>query len=446
MASVVYPLKNTALSFELDVYDYSGKLLTAATFSARQISKDGGAFATTTNAPVEIGTSGTYTIALTASEMNADRIVLRWVIASAPDIVARTFTVPRRIEDLAFPLVSGRGIDVDASGKLILQATQTGVTIPTVTTLTNAPSDSSGVTALVALWTATRAGYVDLINTFLDATISSVATLATAIKAKTDNLPASPAATGAQMDLVNAPNATAITAIQLGLATSANVTAVSNKLGAWSASGRNTVLGAIQALFRKDSDASVPSDVNANLGAGVGVANNTTDSLEAIRDRGDAAWLTGSGGDTSAAIADAVWDEARADHVGAGSFGQGVASVQGNVTGSVGSVSGAVGSVTGNVGGNIVGTVPDSAGVTILLSRLDATRALLLDNLASLAGWVGTILAAFRAMSRKDSSSADIGGTFAASTDSLEANREKLDTLATLQPITQQVSITESDE
>jgi hypothetical protein len=43
-------------------------------------------------------------------------------------------------------------------------------------------------------------------------------------------------------------------------------------------------------------------------------------------------------GASEAAIADAVWDEARAGHVGAGSFGQGVASVQGNVTGSVASV------------------------------------------------------------------------------------------------------------
>lgn len=48
---------------------------------------------------------------------------------------------------------------------------------------------------------------------------------------------------------------------------------------------------------------------------------------------------------TAAAIADAVWDEARSGHTTAGSFGQGVASVQGNVTGSVGSVTGSVGSV-----------------------------------------------------------------------------------------------------
>lgn len=58
-----------------------------------------------------------------------------------------------------------------------------------------------------------------------------------------------------------------------------------------------------------------------------------------------------------AAIADDTWDEARAGHVAAGSFGEGVASVQGNVTGSVASVTGAVGSVSGNVGGNVAGSV-----------------------------------------------------------------------------------------
>lgn len=65
-------------------------------------------------------------------------------------------------------------------------------------------------------------------------------------------------------------------------------------------------------------------------------------------------------------IAGQVWDEARSGHTTAGSFGQGVASVQGNVTGSAASVTGAVGSVTGNVGGNVVGSVGSvTAGVTV---------------------------------------------------------------------------------
>jgi len=54
---------------------------------------------------------------------------------------------------------------------------------------------------------------------------------------------------------------------------------------------------------------------------------NTTDSLQAIRDRGDAAWTTGSGGGggsgpTASEIADAVWDEAASGHNTGGTFGK----------------------------------------------------------------------------------------------------------------------------
>lgn len=52
---------------------------------------------------------------------------------------------------------------------------------------------------------------------------------------------------------------------------------------------------------------------------------NTTDSLQAIRDRGDTAWTTGSGGGggaSAADIADAVWDEAASGHNTGGTFGK----------------------------------------------------------------------------------------------------------------------------
>jgi hypothetical protein len=64
----------------------------------------------------------------------------------------------------------------------------------------------------------------------------------------------------------------------------------------------------------------------------------------------------------------AVWDELRSAHTTASTFGQGAASVQGNVTGSVGSVTGSVGSVTGAVGsvtgavGSVTGNVGGSVG------------------------------------------------------------------------------------
>lgn len=156
----------------------------------------------------------------------------------------------------------------------------------------------------------------------------------------------------------------------------------------------------------------------------------STDSNYVIRSLGiDAA--------TTAQIADAVWDEARAGHVAAGSFGEyvladavrvsgataaadgleaavsgatplpanvtqisgdataadnaeaffdgtgyagtnnvipSVTTVTGNVNGSVGSVTGAVGSVTGNVGGNVTGSVGSVAGnVGGTIGGLDAT-------------------------------------------------------------------------
>jgi len=165
------------------------------------------------------------------------------------------------------------------------------------------------------------------------------------------------------------------------------------RLGAWTGTLRNTVLGAFQALFRKDADASVPSDINADLGGGAGAAVNTTDSVEAIRDNmgtaqtGDSYAVvtnatygldklarTGADGDTletlsdqldtaqadldnpaqykadvsslataasvaalptAAGISDAVWDEASAAHVAAGSMGAALAAAGGTGAGAI---------------------------------------------------------------------------------------------------------------
>ncbi len=60
-------------------------------------------------------------------------------------------------------------------------------------------------------------------------------------------------------------------------------------------------------------------------------------------------------GPTVANIVAGIYDEPRSSHTIVGTYGQGVSSVQGNVTGSVGSV-------TGNVGGNVVGTVASVLG------------------------------------------------------------------------------------
>ena len=103
------------------------------------------------------------------------------------------------------------------------------------------------------------------------------------------------------------------------LATAANQTTILNRLGAWTGSGVNTLLGAFKALLSKT--ASAPSDIG-------GTFDPAADSTEAIRDRGDSAW--GAGYVPSVAdIADGVWDEALAGHAGAGSAGQALSAAGG---------------------------------------------------------------------------------------------------------------------
>lgn len=88
------------------------------------------------------------------------------------------------------------------------------------------------------------------------------------------------------------------------------------------------------------------------------IATDAIGALEFSQAAADKVWasaartLTASLDPSAATIAAAVWDEARAGHVTAGSFGEGVASVQGNVTGSVASVTAAV--TVGTINANVV--------------------------------------------------------------------------------------------
>lgn len=70
------------------------------------------------------------------------------------------------------------------------------------------------------------------------------------------------------------------------VATSANQTTILARLGAFTGTGVNTVLGFLKSLLSKT--ATTPSDVG-------GTFDPATDSTEALRDRGDAAWTTATG-------------------------------------------------------------------------------------------------------------------------------------------------------
>jgi hypothetical protein len=112
-----------------------------------------------------------------------------------------------------------------------------------------------------------------------------------------------------------------------------------------------------------ESDAFAAGAINAAAIAtdAIAAAKIATGAITAAKFAAGALDAAALNSDAVDEIVDQVWDEARSGHVGAGSFGEGVASVQGNVTGSVGSVTGAVGSVAGSVGSIAAGGIASTS-------------------------------------------------------------------------------------
>jgi len=84
-----------------------------------------------------------------------------------------------------------------------------------------------------------------------------------------------------------------------------------------------------------ESNEPVDNSIIAKLASKDGVWSSfdkSTDSLEAIRDRGDDAWVTGSGGAlTVEEIADAVLDEPLSEHIASGSVGEKIYGIRARV-------------------------------------------------------------------------------------------------------------------
>lgn len=115
------PLKNSIFTATFPVYDADGDVVTAAAALDSEVSIDGGTFADCTNEAAEIATSsGIYTLALTAAEMNGDVIatITKTTTTGAKTAVNVMYTVTRQLVNLCFPTTSGRSIDVEATGEV----------------------------------------------------------------------------------------------------------------------------------------------------------------------------------------------------------------------------------------------------------------------------------------------------------------------------------------
>lgn len=145
MATYVPPKRNTAFVFYVGLVSQAdGKILQVnPTLAAGdvKIAKDDGAPANLATLPaVDADFTKRVKVSLSATEMDADQVTILFVDAAGAewcDLMVNIQTVARQNDDLAYPATSGRSLDVDASGRTVLQAiSHTGATVPTVTTLT----------------------------------------------------------------------------------------------------------------------------------------------------------------------------------------------------------------------------------------------------------------------------------------------------------------------
>ena len=91
----LFPVKNAAnqLSGWIVSYTTANPITGGLTGLAATISKDGGAFASTTNAPTEIGTTGGFTLNLTSTECNCSTALVTVTATNSGAVYARFWLV-----------------------------------------------------------------------------------------------------------------------------------------------------------------------------------------------------------------------------------------------------------------------------------------------------------------------------------------------------------------
>lgn len=129
MASNIWPVRGSAYTFGIPgMYSQADPTIFQVnpTIAAGDfwISKDRGGWNALTNTPTLITAGSVDTIiefVLTATEMTADEVMVKWIDAAGAEWIAGAITIrtaARGVDDLAFPTTSGRGIDVSAGGEV----------------------------------------------------------------------------------------------------------------------------------------------------------------------------------------------------------------------------------------------------------------------------------------------------------------------------------------
>lgn len=367
------PLKSTAFRLYFTAYDSSGVPVTGFTSPDSELSKDGGAFADATNEATYVGHGQGY-IDLTAAEMAYDHVGFYFSCSegSTRDCISicptQDAAIPANVTHSGTAQAGGATSITLASGasatnayyyhQLVQIVSGTGAgqvrqiigyigstKVASVNYAWQTNPDNTSVYRLLAdhvpfcdaggvTWAYNHAGSAIATITATNALATLIGTPAgadvstdiAAIKGETASILADTGTDGVLISIGTAAGQLSVTTgVVLArdhegdeIAKATNLATLISRVGSFTATGANTVLGMFKALLSKV--ATLPSDVG-------GTFDPATDSTEAIRDRGDAAWTTGTTPPTAAAIADAVLDEAVSDHTTAGTTGAQLASI-----------------------------------------------------------------------------------------------------------------------
>ncbi len=379
MASYVPVVKNGANGaiFYVGLVDQSNtKLLKSSPTIASgdfKVSIDGGALANLGTLPTVTPAAGRQVkITLSQAEVNGDNITVQCVDAAGAewcDLLVNIQTTARQIDDLAYPATSGRSIVVDAAGLVDSNVVKVGPTgSGTAQTAGDIMADTNDIqtrlpAALVSgrmdcsvgamasgvvTATAIAADAITDAKVASDVTIASVTgavgsvtgavgSIATggiaaasfaagaidAAAIATDAIGALELAAGAASEIATAVRTELGTELgRIDVATSTRL-ATSGYTAPLDAAGTRSAVGLASANLDTQLDA-LPT--NAELATALGTADDAVLAqvalVKAKTDNIPASPAAVSDIPTAAANADAVWDEAIAGHLGAGSTGE----------------------------------------------------------------------------------------------------------------------------
>lgn len=315
------PEKGVAFDLPIVLRDSDGDIVTSWTGADSEISKDGGAFVDCTNEATEIGTTGMGQLTLTSTEANCNYAFVKVSFSNSDTkplvyLITTTgfksptsgvaYTIPIVLRDGNGDLVtSWTGADSEISkdggsfADCTNEATEIGSTGCGTLTLTTSEMTATEVIVRITFSNANTKPLVFAFNPVATATLEDILTnlevsggldaagVRSAIGLASANLDTQLGAIDTVVDGI---------ATQLGIAGN-GLTAIPWN-SAWDAEVQSECTDALNAY-----DPPTNTEMFAAFTEIKGATwSSSTDTLEAIRDRGDAAWVTGSGGGSSQVV------------------------------------------------------------------------------------------------------------------------------------------------